>query len=70
VASAKKRAKWNWRYTKPVDYDAPLPEDMELEMVDLDVQIEQLPPRRSEQVMVRFTQGSYRLPRLDGHYED
>ena len=70
MASAKKMAKMYWQYTKPVGHDDPLPEDMELEMVDLNVQIEQLPPRRSEQVMVRFTQGSYRLPRLDGHYED
>jgi hypothetical protein len=39
-----------------------LPE--ELETVDWDVQIEQLPPRRSEQILVRFVQGSYRPPRI------
>ena len=38
-------------------------EEEELETVDWDVQIEQLPPRRSEQVVVVFTQGSYRPPR-------
>ena len=37
----------------------------ELETVDWDVQIEQLPPRRSELIVVRFTQGSYRPPRIE-----
>lgn len=32
------------------------------ETVDWDVQIEQLPPRRSEQVVVKFIQGYYRKP--------
>ena len=30
-----------------------------------DVQIEQLPPKPSEQVVVRFTQGAYRPPRIE-----
>lgn len=34
------------------------------EAIEEDVKIEQLPPRRSEQVVVRFTQGSYRPPRI------
>lgn len=38
--------------------------DDELETIDWDVKIEQLPPRRSEQVVVRFIQGSYRKPRI------
>jgi len=42
----------------------------EPEMVDWDVRIEQLPPRRSEQVVVRFTQGSYRSPRIIDDPED
>ena len=42
----------------------------ELETVDWDVQIEQLPPRRSEQVVVRFKQGSYRPPRIIDDPED
>jgi len=42
----------------------------ELETVDWDVQSEQLPPRRSEQVVVRFKQGSYRPPRIIDDPED
>lgn len=38
--------------------------ETELEVVDWDVQIEQLPPRPSQQIVVRFIQGSYRPPRI------
>lgn len=42
----------------------------EIETIDWDVKIEQLPPRHSEQVVVRFTQGSYRPPRIVDDPED
>ena len=34
----------------------------DLETVDWDVKIEQLPPRPSRQIVVKFIQGSYRPP--------
>ena len=42
----------------------------ELETINWDVKIEQLPPRRSEQVVVKFIQGSYRPPRIIDNPED
>lgn len=45
-----------------VDYSENVQE--EIETIDWDVKIEQLPPRCSEQVVVTFIQGSYRTPRI------
>ena len=42
----------------------------ELETVDWNVQIDQLPPRRSKQVVVRFARGSYRPPHIIDDPED
>ena len=41
-----------------------------METVDWDVQIEQLPPRPSEQVVATFVQGHYRPPRIVDDPED
>jgi len=40
------------------------PDDDASDTLDWDVQIEQLPPRHSEQAVVTFIQGSYRPPRI------
>lgn len=42
----------------------------DIETVDWDVQIEQLPPRCSEQVVIGFVQGSYRPPCIIDNPED
>lgn len=42
----------------------------DLEIIDWDVHIDQLPPRHSETVVVKFTEGSYRPPRIVDNPED